>query len=232
MNDTDFTTVFTIVGAKVSLVKMLNAALHGIGADIAIEEDDSGESILRKLTGNNIVFQLQDFLNQGNVPLPREGVPTDEEGTEYFEDYGFRVSDIQEKDPEMTLVFHFWSRKYGMGEWDFCMDYDLFFRELLRLYGGKATVIKGSKESPQWAATFSFENDSVTGCYVEPLSESALYQNVLENLVKINQRKYLPFLIESMKHQIECIQGRLDDALERFDPKYESPSTSTEDIPF
>ena len=68
--------------------------------------------------------------------------------------------------------------------------------------------------------------------YVEALAESIGYQMTLEKLVDINPEKYLPFLIDSMKHQIECIQERLEWALDRLNPPYEAPSTTVEDIPF
>ncbi len=97
MNETDFSTVITVTGSKANLVKMLNAGLRSLGADIVIDDTEDRECILRKVTAEGIVFQLQDLLNQSGAPLPREGVPIDEDDTEYFEDYGLVVSEIQEK---------------------------------------------------------------------------------------------------------------------------------------
>ena len=219
MNNVDFTTVVTISSSKIGLVKMLNAALRSVGADIVLVDTEDGESILRKLSDNDIVFQLQDFLNEGNDPLPREGVPVDEECTEYFEDYGLRLADIQQKGTELTLVFHFWSGEDDMGEWDCERDYKPFFKELLPRYKCEATVIKGADETPQWAVNFWYTRDEVLCYYYEPLAESAAFQNALEKLVEINPRRYLPFLTGSMLHQTGCIQDRLNWALERLTPK-------------
>ena len=232
MNEIDFSTVITISGPKANLVKMLNAGLRSLGAGPAITDTEDRESILRKVTAEGIVFQLQDLLNQGGAPLPREGVPMDEDYTEYFEDYGLIVSEIQEKDQELTVVFHFWSGDGNLGEWSFERDYDCFFRELLPLYDCEASIVKGGMETPQWATSFRLYKGDVDHMYVEPLAESVGYLNTLEKLVKINPEKYLPFLIDSMKHQIECIQERLEWALNRLNPPYEAPSTTVEDIPF
>ena len=122
MSDNEFTTVIIISGSKSGLVKMLNAALRGVGAGFVLADTDGGQSILRKMSDNNVVFQLQDLLNEGDKPLPREGVPVDEEGTEFFEDYGLRLADIRQKGGKLTLVFHFWSGKDDMGEWDYDSD--------------------------------------------------------------------------------------------------------------
>ena len=235
MKDTDFSTVVTITGPKVNLVKMLNAALRGVGADIVIDGGEDSESILRKLSDDKIVFQLQDFLNQGNEALPREGVPEDEDGTEFFEDYGLRLADIQEKDKELTVVFHFWSAEYPMGEWDFEKDYECFFQELLPRYDCKASIVKGAEETPQWADSFRFNHGTLEHYCVEPLAASACYQINLENLVKINPDRYLPFLVDSMKHQIECIQDRLEFTLERLNPTENETADAKEhddEIPF
>jgi hypothetical protein len=228
MNETDFSTVITVTGPKANLVKMLNAGLRSLGADMAIDDTEDRESILRKVTAEGIVFQLQDLLNQGGAPLPREGVPMDEECSEFFEDYGLIVSEIQEKDQELTVVFHFWSGEGKLGEWNFEWDYDCFFRELLPLYDCEASIVKGVDETSQWAAIFRLEEGEVKRFYVEPLT----YQVMLEKLVDINPDKYAPFLIDCMKHQIEYIQERLECVLDRLNPTYESPSTSEEDIPF
>lgn len=219
METNSFTTVIIISGSKVGLVKMLNAALRGVGADVVLVDTEDGESIFRKLSNNNIAFQLQDLLNEDENPLPREGAPVDEAGTEYFEDYGLRLADIQQKGGRLTLVFHFWSGKDDMGEWDYESDYEPFFYELLPRYKCEATVIKGAGETPQWAATFWYTREEVTHYYYEPLAESAAYQKVLEKLVEINPKRYLPFLTRSMKHQTGCIQDRLDNALVRLMPK-------------
>lgn len=232
MNETDFSTVITVTGPKANLVKMLNVGLHSLGVDMIIADTEDHESILRKVTAEGIVFQLQDLLNQGGAPLPREGVPMDEDCTEFFEDYGLIVSEIQEKDQELTVVFHFWSGDGNLGEWSFERDYDCFFRELLPLYDCEASIVKGGMETPQWATSFRLYKGDVDHMYVEPLAESVGYLNTLEKLVKINPEKYLPFLIDSMKHQIECIQERLEWALNRLNPPYEAPSTTVEDIPF
>ena len=232
MKKTDFSTVITISGSKANLVKMLNAGLRSLGTDSVITDADDCESILRTVTAKGIVFQLQDLLNQGGAPIPREGVPVDEEYTEYFEDYGLLVSEIQEKDQELTLVFHFWSGDGNLGEWSFEREYDCFFRELLPLYDCEASIVKGGMETPQWATTFRFDGDEVDRMYVEPLAESVGYLNTLEKLVEINPEKYLPFLIDSMKHQIECIQERLNYTLDRLNPPYEAPSTTVEELPF
>ena len=232
MNETDFSTVITVTGSKTNLVKMLNVGLHSLGVDMIIADTEDHESILRKVTAEGIVFQLQDLLNQGGAPLPREGVPMDEDYTEYFEDYGLIVSEIQEKDQELTVVFHFWSGDGNLGEWSLERDYDCFFRELLPLYDCEASIVKGGMETPQWATSFRLYKGDVDHMYVEPLAESVGYLNTLEKLVKINPEKYLPFLIDSMKHQIECIQERLEWTLNRLNPPYEAPSTTVEDIPF
>ena len=228
MNKTDFSTVITVTGPKANLVKMLNAGLRSLGADIAIDDTEDRESILRKVTAEGIVFQLQDLLNQGGAPLSRKGVPVDEDYTEYFEDYGLIVSEIQEKDQELTVVFHFWAGEGKLGEWSFEWDYDCFFRELLPLYDCEASIVKGVDETSQWAAIFRLQEGEVKRFYVEPVT----YQVMLEKLAEINPEKYLPFLIDSMKHQIECIQERLEWALDRLNPPYEAPSTTVEDIPF
>jgi hypothetical protein len=167
-------------------------------------------------------------LRQGGAPLPREGVPVDEDDTELFEDYGLIVSEIQEKDLELTVVFHFWSGDGNLGEWNFEKDYDGFFRELLPLYDCEASIVKGVDETSQWAAIFRLQEGEVKRFYVEPVT----YQVMLEKLAEINPEKYLPFLIDSMKHQIECIQERLEWTLDRLNPPYEAPSTTVEDIPF
>ena len=219
MEKDSFTTVITISGSKVELVKMLNAALRGVGADIVLADTEDGESILRKMNDNSIVFQLQDFLNEGDKPLPREGVPMDEECTEYFEDYGLRLADVQQKGLKLTLVFHFWSGNYDMGEWDYENDYNPFFYELLPRYQCDATVIKGAGETPQWTVTFWYRYGEVTHYYYEPLAEPAAYQDVLEKLVEINPERYLPFLVDSMKYQISCLQDRMERALKRLTPK-------------
>lgn len=218
MEKDSFTTVITISGSKVELVKMLNAALRGVGADIVLANTEDGESILRKLNDNNIVFQLQDLLNEGDEPLPREGVPMDEVCTEFFEDYGLRLTDIQQKGLKLTLVFHFWSAKYDLGEWDYESDFIPFFYELLPRHQCEATIIKGAGETPQWTVTFWYTRGEVTHYYYEPLSEPAAYQSALEKLVEINPERYLPFLVESMKHQIRSIQDRMYWALERLAP--------------
>lgn len=166
------------------------------------------------------------------LPLGDQQPDTDEDYSEYFEDYGLRVAEIQEKDKELTVVFHFWSSEYNLGEWDFEKDYHRFFHILLTLYGCKASIVKGAEETPQWAATFQFHKGTVKETSFDPLAESVGYQNVLENLVDINPEKYLPFLVESMKHQIECIQERLDWAQNKLDSNHESPSISADDIPF
>ena len=217
--DNNYTTVITLSGSKVGLVKMLNAALCGVGADIVLADTEDGESILRKLNDNNIVFQLQDLLNEGDKPLPREGVPMDEECTEFFEDYGLRLTDIQQKGLKLTLVFHFWSGKYDLGDWDYESDYNPFFYELLPRYQCEATVIKGAGETPQWTVSFWYKRGEVTHYYYEPLAEPAAYQDALEKLVEINPERYLPFLVESMKHQISCLQDRMERALKRLTPK-------------
>jgi hypothetical protein len=232
MNETDFSTVITVTGSKTNLVRMLNAGLRSLGADPVIDDTDDSESILRIVTGEGIVFHLQDLLNQGGAPLPREGVPMDEDDTEYFEDYGLIVSEIQEEDQELTVVFHFWSGDGNLGEWNFERDYDCFFRELLPLYDCEASIVKGGMETPQWATSFRLYEGDVDRLYIEPLAESAGYLNTLEKLAEINPEKYLPFLINSMKHQIECIQERLEYTLDRLNPPYEAPSTTVEDIPF
>ena len=228
MNETDFSTVITISGFKANLVKMLNAGLRSLGADPVIDDTEDCESILRKVTAKGIVFQLQDLLNQSGAPLPREGVPMDEDDTEYFEDYGLVVSEIQEKEQDLTVVFHFWSGDGNLGEWSFERDYDCFFRELLPLYDCEASIVKGVDETSQWAAVFRLQEGEVKRFYVEPVT----YQVMLEKLAEINPEKYLPFLIDSMKHQIECIQERLEWTLNRLNPPYEAPSTTVEDIPF
>ncbi len=232
MNETDFSTVTTVTGPKANLVKMLNAGLRSLGADIVIDDTEDRGSIFRKVTAEGIVFQLQDLLNQDGDPLPRKGVPVDEDYTEYFEDYGLIVSEIQEKDHELTVVFHFWSGDGNLGEWNFERDYDCFFRELLPLYNCEASIVKGGAETPQWATSYRLHKNDVDRLYVEPLAESIGYQMTLEKLVEINSEKYLPFLIDSMKHQIECIQERLEWTLDRLNPTYEAPSTTVEDIPF
>lgn len=130
------------------------------------------------------------------LPLGDQQPDTDEDYSEYFEDYGLRVAEIQEKDKELTVVFHFWSSEYNLGEWDFEKDYHRFFHMLLTLYGCKASIVKGVEETPQWAATFQFHKGTVKETSFDPLAESAGYQNVLENLVDINPEKYLPFLVE------------------------------------
>ena len=231
MNNVDFTTVVTITGSKVGLVKMLNAALRSVGADIVLVDTEDGESILRRLNGNDIVFQLQDFLNEGNGPLPREGVPVDEECTEYFEDYGFRLADVQQKGEDLILAFHFWTGEDDMGEWDYERDYKPFFKELLSRYQCEATVIKGAEETPQWTVHFRYTRGEVTHCYYEPLAESAAYQNALEKLVEINPKRYLPFLTGSMEHQIGCIQDRLDWARGRVTSKSDAKAND-DDLPF
>lgn len=197
---------------------MLNAALRGVGADLVLADTEDGESILRKLNDNNIVFQLQDLLNEGDKPLPREGVPVNEECTEFFEDYGLRLADIQQKGLKLTLVFFFWSGKYDMGVWDYESDYNPFFYELLPRYQCEATVIKGAGGTPQWTVTFWYTRGEVTHYYYEPLAEPAAYQSALEKLVEINPERYLPFLVDSMKHQISCLQDRMYWALERLTP--------------
>lgn len=222
MENNNFTTVIIIAGVKSELVRMLNAALRGVGADVVLADTEDRESILRKLSDNNIVFQLQDLLNEGNDPLPREGVPMDEENTEYFDDYGLRLADIQQKGMKLTLVFHFWSGKDDKGEWDYDSDYKPFFYELLPRYECEATIIKGACESPQWTVTFWYTRGEVTYYYYEPLGESSVYQGVLEELAEINPERYLPFLHDSMKHQIECIQDQMDWAMERLAPKNRS----------
>ena len=219
MDNNNYTTVITLSGSKVGLVKMLNAALCGVGADVVLADNEDGESILRKLNDNNIVFQLQDLLNEGDEPLPREGVPVDEASTEYFEDYGLRLADIQQKGLKLTLVFHFWSAEYDLGEWDYESDYKPFFYELLPRYQCEATVIKGADETPQWTVTFWYTRGEVTHYYYEPLAEPAAYQRDLEKLVEINPERYLPFLVESMKHQISCLQDRMEWALKRLTPE-------------
>jgi hypothetical protein len=218
MENNSFTTVITLSGSKVELVKMLNAALRGVGADIVIADTEDGETTLRKLNDNNIVFQLQDFLNEDDKPLPREGMPMDEECTEFFEDYGLRLADIQQKGLKLTLVFHFWSGKYDMGEWDYENDYNPFFYELLPRYKCEATVIKGAGGTPQWTVTFWYKRGEVTHYYYDPLAEPAAYQSSLEKLVEINPERYLPFLVDSMKHQISCLEDRMYWALERLTP--------------
>ena len=222
MENNSFTTVITISGSKVELVKMLNAALRGVGADIVIADTEDGESILRKLNDNNIVFQLQDFLNEDDKPLPREGVPMDEECTVFFEDYGLRLADLQQKGLKLTLVFHFWSGNYDMGEWDYENDYNPFFYELLPRYQCDATVIKGAGGTLQWTVTFWYTRGEVTHYYYEPLAEPGSYQDVLEKLVEINPERYLPFLVDSMKYQISCLQERMERALKRLTPKTEA----------
>ena len=218
MENKSFTTVITLSGSKVGLVKMLNAALRGVGADIVLADTEDGESILRKLNDNNIVFQLQDLLNEGDKPLPREGVPRDEKRTAFFEDYGLRLADIQQKGLKLTLVFHFWSAEYDLGEWDYESDYKPFFYELLPRYPCEATVIKGVGETPQWTVTFWYTRGEVTHYYYEPLAEPAAYQGILEKLVEINPERYLPFLVENLKSQIRSIQDRMYWALERLTP--------------
>ena len=222
MEKNSFTTVIIIAGLKFELVKMLNSALRAVEADVVLADTEDGESILRKLSDNNIVFQLQDLLNEGNDPLPREGVPVDEESTEFFEDYGLRLADIQQKGMKLTLVFHFWSGKDDMGEWDYDSDYKPFFYELLPRYECEATVIKGAGETPQWTVTFWYRRGEVSHYYYEPLGEPAAYQDILEELAIINPERYLPFLVDSMKHQIECIHDRLDRALVRLTPEADS----------
>ena len=219
MSDNEFTTVIIISGSKSGLVKMLNAALRGVGAGFVLADTDGGQSILRKMSDNNVVFQLQDLLNEGDKPLPREGVPVDEEGTEFFEDYGLRLADIRQKGGKLTLVFHFCSGKDDMGEWDYDSDYKPFFHELLPRYKCEATVITGGGTAPQWTVTFWYTRGEVTYYYYEPLGESHVYQEALEKLVDINPKRYFPFLIESMKHQSESIQDRLDGALMKLTPK-------------
>ena len=106
-----------------------------------------------------------------------------------------------------------------MGEWDYDSDYKPFFHELLPRYKCEATVITGGGTAPQWTVTFWYTRGEVTYYYYEPLGESHVYQEAMEKLVDINPKRYLPFLIESMKHQSESIQNRLDGALMRLTPK-------------
>ena len=93
MNNMDLTTVITLTGPKASVVKMLNAGIRSLGLSDIIKDGDDLETFIRKVTGDAIVFQFQDLLNTTGEPMPRVRVPLDEDGEDYYEDYGLKVAE-------------------------------------------------------------------------------------------------------------------------------------------
>lgn len=221
MNNLEITTVITLTGPKANMVKMLNAGILSLGFTNLIEDGDDSRAIIRKVTGDAIVFQFQDLLNTTGEPLPRTRIPMDEEYSEFFEDFGLKVADILENEQSLTVILYYWTSEDCLGYDLFTeRDYPQFLYDVVRQYGLEAEFVTGGEEFPKYASSFRLDNaetGEVIQTRFEPFSEYRGYQMAFDKLTKLNREKFLPFEIRSLEHLVDC----LNKDLENFKDKYE-----------
>ncbi len=213
MNNMDLTTVITLTGPKANVVKMLNAGILSLGGTDLIEEGDDLETIVRKVTGDAILYQFQDLLNTTGEPLPRTRIPMDEDYSEFFEDFGLRVADVFENGQNLTVVLYYWSQD-GCPHYDlFTKDYPQFLYDLLLQYGLEAEFVTGGEEFPKYASTFRLENaetGEVIQTHFEPFGDYRGYQKAFDNLTELDREKFLQFEIKSLEHLIDRLKNDLE----------------------
>lgn len=216
MNYMDLTTVITLTGPKVNMAKMLNAGILSLGlSDLIMEGDDLG-TIVQKVTGEAIVFQFQDLLNLTGETMPRDRVPLDEEGEDYYEDYGLKVAAVSETEKEYTVVLYYWAQDGNPSYYDLYTDkdYPRFIYNLVLQYGLEAEFVTGGEEFPKYASSFRLENaetGEVTQTQFEPFSEYWGYHKALDDLTKLNREMFLQFEIKSLEHLIVSLKNDLED---------------------
>jgi len=216
MNNMDLTTVITLTGPKASVVKMLNAGIRSLGLSDIIKDGDDLETVIRKVTGDAIVFQFQDLLNTTGEPMPRVRVPLDEDGEDYYEDYGLKVAAVSETEKEYTVVLYYWAQDGFPSYYDLFTDevYPRFIYNLVLQYGLEAEFVTGGEEFPKYSSSFRLENadtGEVIQTRFEPFSEYRGYQMALDNLTKLDRERFLQFEINSLEHLIDSLKNDLED---------------------
>lgn len=222
MNNMDLTTVITLTGPKANVVKMLNAGILSLGLSDLIEDGDDLETIVRKVTGDAILYQFQDLLNTTGEPLPRTRIPMDEDYSEFFEDFGLRVADVYENGQGLTLVLYYWEREGSSFGYDLFseQDYPEFLYDIVGRYGLEADFVTGGEELPKYSAAFRLENaetGEVTQTRFSPLSEYRGYQKAFDNLTELDRKKFLQFEIRSLENLIDWLGKDLEYMKARFD---------------
>lgn len=215
MSNMDLTTVITLAGPEASVVKMLNAGILSLGFTNLIEDGDDFETIVKKVTGDAMVFQFQDLLNTTGEPLPRTRIPMDEEYSEFFEDFGLKVADVSEMKDHLTVVLYHWSGD-GFTGYDLFAErfFPQFLYDIVRQYGLEADFVTGGEEFPKYALSFRIENaetGEVTQTRFEPFSEYRGFQLAFDKLTKLNREKFLQFEIRSLEHLIHSLEDDLED---------------------
>lgn len=215
MNNMDLTTVITLTGPKASVVKMLNAGILSLGFTNPIEDGDDLGTVVRKVTGDAMVFQFQDLLNTTGEPLPRTRIPMDEEYSEFNEDFGLKVADIIENEQGLTVILYYWTREDFFG-YDLYgeRDFPQFLYDAVRQYGLEAEFVTGGEEFPKYSSSFRLENadtGEVIQTRFEPFSEYRGYQMALDNLTKLDRERFLQFEINSLEHLIDSLKNDLED---------------------
>ena len=215
MNDMELTTVITLTGPKANVVKMLNAGIHSLGFTNLIEDGDGLGDIVKKVTGDAIVFQFQDLLNRTGEPMPRVRVPLDEEGEDYYEDYGLKVATVSETEKELTVVLYYWAQDGFPSYYDLFSEgvYPRFLYTLVHQYGLEAEFVTGGEEFPKYASTFRLDNaetGEVIQTRIEPFGDFRGYQMAFDKLTKLNREMFLQFEIKSLEHLIDSLKKDLE----------------------
>ena len=215
MNSLDLTTVITLTGPKTNVVKMLNAGILSLGLSDLIEDGDDLETIVRKVTGDAILYQFQDLLNTTGEPLPRTRIPMDEDYSEFFEDFGLRVADVYENGQGLTVVLYYWAREGSYYGYDLFseQDYPEFLYDIVGRYGLEADFVTGGEELPKYSASFRLENaetGEVIQTHFEPIGDYRGYQMAFDKLTKLNREMFLQFEIKSLEHLIDSLKKDLE----------------------
>lgn len=216
LDNMNLTTVITLTGPKANVVKMLNAGIHSLGLTNLIKDGDDLGTIVQKVTGDAIVFQFQDLLNRTGEPMPRVRVPLDEDGEDYYEDYGLKVAAVSETEKELTVVLYYWAQDGFPTYYNLFTekDYPRFLYNLVLQYGLEAEFVTGGEEFPKYASTFKLdkaETGEVTQTRFEPFIDYRGYQKTLDNLTKLNREMFLQFEIKSLEHLIDSLKNDLED---------------------
>lgn len=210
MNSLELTTVITLTGPKTNVVKMLNAGILSLGLSDLIEKGDDLETIVRKVTGDAILYQFQDLLNTTGEPLPRTCIPMDEDYSEFFEDFGLRVADVYENGQGLTVVLYYWAREGSSFGYDLFseQDYPEFLYDIVGRYGLEADFVTGGEEFPKYSASFRLENaetGEIIQTHFEPVGDYRGYQMAFDKLTKLNREMFLQFEIKSLEHLIDSL---------------------------
>lgn len=212
MSYSEYLTKVSLIGAKASVLKMLNTAIKNVGGGKALTAEDSIETIVDRFFNKDdksarLRFLIHDFLDMESIDdtvmKQRRDDFREEFGENNSYEYSVVILNVTDKGDEYEVEL-----RLAEDEYDFMHDW-AGWADLTEVYGVKIYEdLYDYGFYPGYTRTtiHELEDGALKTTEIEPSLDTAGFHEGFNTLIDLHPRRYKSVLVETLENEIEQLQ--------------------------